>query len=231
MVEFRKSPIVPSLVRRSVRAGFRRAYQQVQLDPDKYLLHVRRVYALPIQSWSDLQQVDEKLIQVPAQKIVSASAKAAALEGMGLGMGGFASILPDMGILAAIVVRMLQKLSLIYGFDYSTQEEMTALWLAAASAAGLDLGRDFLERQAAEVLVPRIVDRVALKFGAEIAEKWVSRLVPIVSGAIAGTLNYYLVRAWGRRAQKHFLNRRRALPEAALPGLPIYLPPPVGQAS
>ncbi|MGH9708086.1 MAG: hypothetical protein ACRD5R_15125, partial [Candidatus Acidiferrales bacterium] len=41
------------------------------------------------------------------------------------------------------------------------------------------------------------------------AEKWSARLVPVLSAGAAGALNYYFVRAWGRRAQKHFLERHR----------------------
>ena len=40
----------------------------------------------------------------------------AAVEGAGLGMGGMFTMLPDLGILSAITLRMIQKLSLIYGF-------------------------------------------------------------------------------------------------------------------
>ena len=61
---------------------------------------------------------------------------------------------------------------------------------AAASAAGLDCGREFLEKQAAEKLVPKLIDQVACKMGSEFAEKWVGLLVPMVSAGIAGTLNY-----------------------------------------
>jgi hypothetical protein len=107
---------------------------------------------------------------------------------------------------------MLQKLSLVHGFEYSTGEELAGLWLAAASAAGLDFGREFLEKQAAEKLVPKIIDQVALKMGTEFAEKWAGRLIPMVSAGVAGTLNYYFVRSWGRRARKHFAERRRGLP-------------------
>jgi hypothetical protein len=112
-----------------------------------------------------------------------------------------------MGILSAITLRMLQKLSLLYGFEYSTEEETVELWIAAATAAGLDLGRDFLEKQAVERLVPRIIDRMAVKLGAEVAEKWAGRIIPVLSAGAAGALNYYFVRAWGRRAQKHFRER------------------------
>jgi uncharacterized protein (DUF697 family) len=131
----------------------------------------------------------------------------AALEGIGLGLGGFMTIVPDMGVLSAITLRMLQKLSLLYGFDYATEDETAGLWIAAASAAGLDLGRDFVEKQAVERLVPRIIDRIAVKVGAEVAEKWAARIVPVVSAGAGGAINYYFVRAWGRRAQRHFLAR------------------------
>ena len=66
----------------------------------------------------------------------------AAAEGAGLGMGGMFTMLPDLGILAAITMRMIQKLSLIYGFPYNTEEEEAELWVAAASAAGVDIGRE-----------------------------------------------------------------------------------------
>jgi uncharacterized protein (DUF697 family) len=127
------------------------------------------------------------------------------------------TILPDAGILSAITIRMLQKLSLIYGFEYQTEDEVNELWLAAASAAGLDLGRDFIEKQAVERIVPRIIDRIAVRVGAEVAEKWTGRLIPLLSSGFGCTLNYYFVRSWGRRAQKHFLERHRAVRTHSLP--------------
>lgn len=193
----------------SVRAGLERAYFHVRVDPERYLRHLRRVHRLPIQSWADMQRLDEETLHPHAERVISAAKKMAAFEGMGLGLGGLLTILPEMGILSAITIRMLQKLSLIYGFEYATDEEVTHLWLAAASAAGLDLGREFLEKQAVERVVPRIIDRIAVKVGAEVAEKWSGRLIPILSAGAGATLNYYFVRAWGRRAQQHFLERHR----------------------
>ena len=193
------------------RVGFRHAYQQVRVDPDKYLIRARLRYNLPIQRWSDVRQMDPSAIAFAADHIVRSSTRNAALEGAGLGFSGILGTVPDMGILAAITVRMLQKLSLVHGFEYSTDEEVAGLWLAAATAAGLDLGREFLEKQAAERLVPRIIDAIAVKMGAEFAEKWVGRIVPIVSAGVAGTLNYYFVRGWGRRAHKHFAEHRLVL--------------------
>ena len=129
-----------------LRIGFRRAYPRVQVDAEKFLHHARRAYNLPIESWRDIHSLDEQMVLPAAEKIIWSSARMAALEGMGLGLGGLATMLPDMGILAAITIRMLQKLSLIYGFEYSTPEEVGGLWLAAASAAGLDFTREFVEK-------------------------------------------------------------------------------------
>ena len=79
----------------------------------------------------------------------------AAVEGAGLGMGGMFTMLPDLGILAAITLRMIQKLSLIYGFPYNTEEEEAELWVAAASAAGVDISRELVEKQFVSKFVPQ----------------------------------------------------------------------------
>ncbi len=197
--------------RTSAKVAFRQAYHHVQIDQQKYFHHVRRTYQLPIRCWQDMQGLDERVLNPIADRAVTSAKRAAALEGLGLGMGGLLTILPDMGVLSAITIRMLQKLSLIYGFEYSTDREVASLWIAAATAAGLDLGRDFLEKQAIERVIPRVIDLIAVKVGAEVAEKWTGRIVPILSAGVAGTLNYYFVRAWGRRAQEHFLERHRAV--------------------
>ena len=203
--------ILPRIFQTAMRMGFRRAYPRVQVNAEKFLHHARRVYGLPIDSWKDIHALDEEMVAPAAEKIIWSSARMAALEGMGFGIGGLATVLPDMGILAAISIRMLQKLSLIYGFEYSTSEEVAALWLAAASAAGLDFTREFVEKRAIENIVPRIVDAMAVKVGTEVAEKWAGRIVPLLSGAAAAALNYYFVRSWGRRAQRHFVERHRAI--------------------
>jgi hypothetical protein len=148
-----------------------------------------------------------QVIDPIAARTIKSASRMAALEGAGLGLGGFLTMVPDMGILSAITLRMLQKLSLLYGFEFATEEDTVNLWIATASAAGLDLSRDFIEKQAVERIVPRIIDRIAVKVGTEVAEKWAGRIVPVLSAGAAGALNYYFVRAWGRRAQKHFLAR------------------------
>ena len=145
-----------------------------------------------------------------AEETIRASMRMAAAEGAGLGMGGMFTVLPDLGILAAITMRMIQKLSLIYGFPYNTEQEEAELWVAAASAAGVDIGREIVEKQVVSKFVPRVIQRIAVRTSAEIVEKWTARLIPVVSGAIGAGLNYYFVRVWGERALGHFRQRHLA---------------------
>src|SRR6202034_4072648 len=174
-----KSNLVSNVFQASIRAGFRRAYNGVQVDPQKYLQQFRSAHHLPIHTWSDMFHVEEKIVNQHAARVVKSAMRAAACDGAGFAVVEMLRILPDAGILSAITIRMWQRLSLIYGFEYKTEEEVTELWVAAASAAGLDLGREFVEKQAMEKIVPRIIDRIAMRVGAEVAEKWSGRLIPL----------------------------------------------------
>ena len=230
MNQQRRKGTLAQLLGQAAQTGFLRAYQQIRIDERRYLHRVRRAHRLPIETWSDMFLLGPGVVNPIARRTISGASKMAALEGMGLGFGGFLTVVPDMGILAAITLRMLQKLSLLYGFEYRTEEENVSLWIAAASAAGVDIGREFLEKQAVERLVPRLIDAMAAKLGAEVAEKWAGRVVPVLSSAAAGAINYYFVRSWGRRAQRHFLARylavveRHGFPQIANPSRARLLP-------
>jgi uncharacterized protein (DUF697 family) len=154
--------------------------------------------------------------------------KLAAVEGAGLGMGGIITIMPDLGILSAITMRMIQKLSLVYGFELNTDDEIAELWIAAASAAGVDISRELLEKEFVNRFVPKVIQRIAVRASTEVVEKWAGRLIPVASSAIGCALNYYFVRAWGQRALAHFRKKHLEVRQRIgkeqerdqLPGLP-----------
>ena len=194
-------------VRGAVQKGLAGAYDNVKVDPAKYLMYLRRVYALPIQSFGDMHRVPLPVVDYLSEKTIRTSMKFALAEGAGLGVGGVFTIVPDIGVLSAVTFRMIQKLSLIHGFEYSSDEETAEIWIATASAAGVDLGKELLEKEVVARFVPRVIERVAVKVGAELTEKMTARVVPLLSAALAGTLNYYFIRGWGNRAQRHFRER------------------------
>ncbi|HEV2348405.1 MAG TPA: EcsC family protein [Terriglobia bacterium] len=194
-------------VQEAIHDGLSRAYETIKVDADRYLLHLRRAHGLPVESFAQIHRIQPEVLDTIADQTISAGMKLAAAEGLGLGLGGIFTALPDIGVLSAITMRMLQKLSLVYGFEYSTDAEIAELWVAAASAAGVNLGKELLEKEVIERFVPRVMEVIALKAGAEIGEKWAARMIPVVSGLAGSSLNYYFVRQWGRRAKRHFRER------------------------
>ena len=120
------------------------------------------------------------------------------------------TLLPDAGILTAITLRLIQRLCLLYGFDPSGPDERVELWLAAATATGVDFGKDLVEKQMFEKLAPKIAQRLAVKLGEETAEKWVGRLIPVASSAIGGILNFSFVHTWGRQVQRNLREKHVA---------------------
>ncbi len=80
-------------------------------------------------------------------------------------------------------MRTMQKLSLVYGFQFNTDGEIAELWIAAASAAGVDISRELLEKEVVSKFVPRVIQRIAARASAEVVEKWAGRMIPLVSSA------------------------------------------------
>jgi hypothetical protein len=195
----------------ALRAGFTRAYETVRVDPGKFLLQLRAAYGLPISTFQGVYSVDPTLLDDVARRTIRSGMKVAAVEGAGLGIAGVITIIPDLSILAAITMRTVQKLSLLYGFEYNTDDEIAELWIAAASAAGVDVSRELLEKEVVNRFVPKVIQRIATRASTEVVEKWAGRLIPIASSAIGAGLNYYFVRSWGERAQSHFRQKHFAV--------------------
>jgi hypothetical protein len=208
-------------VENGLRRGFQHAYETVKVDPDKFLLQLRAAYGVPINSFQGIYSVDIGVLDDLANGVIRSGMKLAAAEGAGLGLGGILTMVPDLGILAGITLRTIQKLSLIYGFEYNTDEETAELWIAAASAAGVDVSREILEKEVVNRFVPKVIQRIAAQASTEAVEKWAGRVIPIASSAIGAGLNYYFVRAWGDRARAHFrqkhieLRHRKNIAESA----------------
>jgi hypothetical protein len=217
-----------SWVRRQVEhalaKGLTGAYQTVRVDPEKFLLQLRLAYRMPISGYHGVFSLEMSEVDNVAESIVRSGTRVAAVEGAGLGLGGLMTIVPDLGILSAITMRTIQKLSLVYGFEFNTDDELAELWIAAASAAGVDISRDLLEKEVLNKFVPRVIERIAAQAGKDVVEKWAGRVIPLASAAIGAGLNYWFVRAWGERARAHFHARhlqmrpeRLALMAASLP--------------
>jgi EcsC protein family len=195
--------------------GLTRAYSTVRVNPERFLWQLRAAYRMPISGYHGVYSLDIGEIDAVADSVIRSGMKVAAVEGAGLGLGGLITIVPDLGILSAITMRTIEKLSLVYGFEFKTDDDIAELWVAAASAAGVDVSRELLEKEVVNKFVPRVIQRIAAKASAEVVEKWAGRVIPLASAAIGAGLNYWFVKAWGERAKMHFRQRHLAVRERA----------------
>jgi len=148
---------------KAVIKGLTRAYATVQVNPDRFLVQLRTAYRLPVSGYHGMYRMEIGELDVVADDLIRGGMKLAAAEGAGFGLGGLITIIPDLGILSAITMRTIQKLSLVYGFQFNTDDEIAELWIAAASAAGVDISRELVEKEVVNKFVPRVIQRIAAR--------------------------------------------------------------------
>ena len=210
-------------VGRFVRFGVLRGLRPVEVDPEDFRRELSEKHGLWVPDFGRMKDVPMGQLDAIAAKLIRDAERLALAEGAGFGLGGLVTFLPDASILTVITLRLIQRISLLYGFAASGRDERMEMWKAAASAAGIDYGKDLAEKPLFDKLGPRVAERFAARVGAEAAEKWVGRLIPLASSAIGGALNFAFVRSWGRRVQRHLRAKHteaRASPVTARPSQP-----------
>jgi uncharacterized protein (DUF697 family) len=188
---------------RFLKFGVLRGLRSIEIDPEEFRRELSDKHGLWVSNFARMKDVPVERLDTIASQLIRDAGRLALAEGAGFGLGGMITFLPDASILTVITLRLIQRLSLLYGFETRGRDERMEMWKAAAVASGIDYGKDLAEKQILEKLVPRIVGRFAAKIGAEAAEKWAGRLIPLASSAIGGALNFSFVRGWGRRVQRN----------------------------
>ncbi|HLZ91997.1 MAG TPA: EcsC family protein [Candidatus Acidoferrum sp.] len=191
--------------------GVRRGLRSMEVNPEVFRKQLADKHELWVPNFSRMHDVPLERLDAIARKLIRDAERLALAEGAGFGLGGMITLLPDASILTAITLRLIQRLCLLYGLETRGQDERLELWLAAATATGVDYGKDLVEKQMFEKLAPQIAKRLAVKIGEESAEKWIGRMIPVASSAIGGILNFTFVRTWGRRAQRNLRDKHVAV--------------------
>jgi len=203
---------------RLARFGLLKGLRSVEIDPEEFRRQLKRKYDLDVPDFRHMHRIPVARLDAIAKLLIQDTERLALLEGAGFGLGGMITIIPDAGLLTILTLRLVQRLCLLYGFEHRGENEQLELWMAAAAAMGVDYGKDLAEKQLIERLAPRIAERLAIKLGQETAEKWVGRMIPLASSLIGGGMNFFFVRAWGRRVQKNLRMRH-------VDGRPVTTPP------
>jgi uncharacterized protein (DUF697 family) len=197
-------------VGRLLRFGFLRGLRSVEIDPEAFRRHLADKHGLWVTDITRMKDVPLDRLDEIAQSLIRDAERLALAQGAGFGLGGMIAFLPDASLLTVITLRLIQRLCLLYGFETNGYDERIEMWKAAAAAAGIDYGKDLVEKQMLEKLAPRVASRLAARLGAETVEKWAGRLIPLAGSAIGGALNFSFVRTWGRRVQRNLRTRHLA---------------------
>jgi uncharacterized protein (DUF697 family) len=205
----RSGSLAGRTIGRFLKFGVLRGLRSIEIDPEEFRQELADKHGLWVPNFSRMKDVPVERLDTIASQLIRDAGRLALAEGAGFGLGGMITFLPDASILTVITLRLIQRLSLLYGFETHGRDERMEMWKAAAVASGIDYGKDLAEKQILEKLVPRIVGRFAAKIGAEAAEKWAGRLIPLASSAIGGALNFSFVRSWGRRVQRNLRAKHR----------------------
>jgi hypothetical protein len=199
------------------RFGMLRGLRSIEIDPEAFRRELSTKHGVWVPGFERMNDVPLEQLDAIAAKLIRNAGKLALAEGVGFGFGGALTLIPDTSFLVVITLRLIQRLSLLYGIQVHDPDQRLEMWKAAAAATGVDYGKDLAEKQILERLAPRIAKALAAKMGAEAAEKWAGRLIPLASSAIGGALNFTFVRAWGRRAQKHLREQHIARRQSSAP--------------
>ena len=191
------------MARRFLRFGALRGIRSVEIDPEEFRRQLAEKHGLWVPNFARMKDVPLEHLDAIAAALIRDAERLALVEGAGFGLGGMITFLPDASFLTIITLRLIQRLALLYGFETRESDQRIEMWKAAAAASGIDYGKDLAGKQMCEKIAPRVAKQLAAKLGAETAEKWVGRMIPLASSAIGGALNFSFVRGWGRRAQRH----------------------------
>jgi hypothetical protein len=202
--------IAGRVVGRFLRFGMLRGLKSVEIDPEEFRRNLAEKHGLWVPHFGRMKDAPLEKLDAIAERLIHDAQRLAMAQGAGFGLGGVITVIPDTGFLTLITLRLIQKLCLLYGFEGDGEERRLQMWMAAASAAGIDFGKDIAEKQMFEKLAPRLATRLAVHLGEESAERWVGRLVPLASSAIGGALNYSFVKTWGRRVHRHLREKHLA---------------------
>lgn len=217
-----KSSLAGRTFSRFLRFGVLRGMRSIEIDPEEFRRELSNKHHLWVPDFARMQDVPIERLDAIAAALIRDAERLALAEGAGFGLGGMITFLPDAGLLTLITLRLMQRLSLLYGFETHSGDQRIEMWKAAAAASGIDYGKDLAEKQILEKLAPRIAERFAAKIGAEAAEKWVGRLIPVAGSVIGGALNFSFVRGWGRRVQRHLRAKHLEAKASASPPSPAY---------
>jgi len=195
---------------------FQRLYQVASVEPESVFADLREA-GHDVSTLEDLQKLPTEVLDSLADNYIRRARRKAAVGGVSLGIGGWLGLGPGLSQLLILILRLSQRISLVYGFDYRSGRGELELWKALAAAVGASLRWEGTEAEIVKRLpvavtgsgafanpllmqaLRAVVKRVALLSGRQ-----VTRWLPLVGGGTGMVFNYLEVGRIGNRLKANW---------------------------
>jgi len=94
-----------------------RGLRSIEIDPEDFRKELSDKHGLWVPDFSRMRDVPLARLDTVAKSLIRDAERLALAEGAGFGLGGMITFLPDASILMVITLRLIQRLSLLYGFE------------------------------------------------------------------------------------------------------------------
>jgi uncharacterized protein (DUF697 family) len=183
-----------------------------------------------LRSLERIRDADLTVLDEVAWSITRENRVAAALEGLGCGLGGPTLLLVDLPMLVLVNLNAVAAIATVYGFDVDDEAERELI--VAVAAGGRDAVRQLVALQAESTVdeeLRGVVHRhlagnaalaahaAAARMAARLARQKLVQLVPILGGAVGAGINFHFTHTTSRTAvmtyRLRWLMRRFGEPE------------------
>jgi len=193
-----------------------RLYQVASVQPEAILADLREA-GHQIDSIEQVQELPTEVLDALADRYIQSAKRKAAMGGASMGLGGWLGLAPGLSQMLVLVLRLAQRISLTYGFDYRSEQGELELWKGLASAVGASLRWEGTEIELMKRLpvavtgsgaltnpllmqaLRAVIGRVALT-----SSRQVSRWLPLVGSGTGMVFNYLEVDRIGRRLKANW---------------------------
>ena len=196
-----------------------RLYEIISVAPEDILADARGL-GIRVTSIAELRAVRASVLDGLADQYIHNAKLMTSLSGAGLGAGGLVFAGPELSILGASLVRLAQRLAIVYGFDYKNPAEEIHVWTAIARSLGVENIVDGTSKVAVRS-IPRLlatgparsgifkslIRMIAARLGLLVTERGFARALPLVGAGVAAVSNFQLIRDLGGRLQGYFRER------------------------
>ena len=105
----RRGSLVGRGLNRVLGYGIKRGLHSIEVEPEDFRKHLADKYALWVPNFSRMHDVPLERLDEIARTLIRDAGRLAFAEGAGFGLGGMVTLLPDVSLLTAITLRLIQK--------------------------------------------------------------------------------------------------------------------------